>query len=235
MTHSVLLQPAYVLHTRAYRDTSLLLELFTPEHGRVSAIARSARGPRSRFKGLLQAFSPLVVSWYGKTELMSLSVAENNGVSHNLSGEALLCGMYLNELLVRLLHRYDAHPKLYQAYQTALLNLQQNHFTQPSLRLFEKCLLLELGYALQLDREAHTETPITPEQFYYFDPAQGFLPSISNTHTQSHIFSGQSLLALHKDELTEEIFLRDAKRLLRMALGRLLENKPIKSRELFLK
>lgn len=236
MTATVLLQPAYVLHTRAYRDTSLLLELFTPDYGRVSAVARSARGPRSRFKGLFQAFMPLVISWYGKTDLMSLSTAEADGMSCQLIGNALLCGIYLNELLVRLLHRYDAHPQLYRAYHDALFTLQQGLDVQPILRLFEKRLLHELGYALQLDREANTGSEIIPEQFYYFDPHHG-LAACANTHfasTERNIFSGHSLLALHHNQLIADDLLRDAKRLLRIALGKLLENKPLKSRELFL-
>jgi DNA repair protein RecO (recombination protein O) len=233
MTNSVLLQPAYVLHARAYRDTSLLLDLFTPEHGRVNAIARSARGARSRFKGILQPLQPLVVSWYGKTDLMSLTLAETSGIGHTLSGEALVCALYLNELLVRLLHRYDAHPKLYAAYQTALTDLQQENNLQPALRLFEKQLLLELGYALQLNYAVDTQKNITPDQFYYFNPLQG-LSCSNNAVASPNVFSGESLLALHADNLTTENTLRDAKRLLRIALNQLLENKPIRSRELFL-
>lgn len=233
MLHTVLLQPAYVLHTRAYRDTSLLLELFTPEHGRVSAVARGAKGPRSRLKGLLQAFVPLLISWYGKTELMSLSTAESHGIPHALAGDMLMCGIYLNELLMRLLHRYDAHPQLYTAYQAALVALQNNQAKQPTLRLFEKRLLNELGYALQLDRDMTTGMQIEPEQFYYFDPAHGLSLS-AKTMSIQHRFCGRSLLALHHDELTEATLLQDAKRLLRIALNRLLENKPLRSRELFL-
>src|SRR6185437_10727813 len=124
MTHATLLQPAFVLHTRPYRDTSLLLEIFTPDYGRVSTLARGARGLRSRFKGLLQPFVPLLLSWYGKTELMTLSAAESQGKVLDLTGEKLLCGLYLNELLMRLLHRYDAHPQLYIVYQETLYALQ---------------------------------------------------------------------------------------------------------------
>lgn len=236
MSNNILLQPAYILHSRLYRDTSLLLDLFTEEHGRVSAVARGVRGARSRSKGLLQPFVPLLISWYGKTELMSLSVAEANGVAHALSGEALLCGLYLNELLVRLLHRYDPHPQLYQAYQEALLALAKDENEQPILRRFEKRLLTELGYALQLDREAHNGLPIELTQFYYFEPAQGLLPYADGLRVNSrNVFCGESLLALHADQLTESEFLRDAKRLLRIALGHLLDGKPLRSRELFLR
>lgn len=234
MSNSMFLQPAYILHARAYRDTSLLLELFTEQYGRVSAVARGAKGTRSRFKGLLQPFVPLVVSWSGKGELMTLLAAETNGIAHGLMGDALVCGIYLNELLVRLLHRYDAHSILYQRYQQALYGLQQKS-TQLVLREFEKQLLIELGYALQLDREAQTGLMISPEQFYYFDPSHGLL-SCKITHSQlttQHVFSGKSLLALHAGDLLEENYLRDAKRLLRLALGHLLGGKPIRSRELF--
>ncbi len=237
MQHSVLLQPAYILHSRPYRDTSSLLELFTYKHGRVSAVARGARGPRSRFKGLLQPFVPLLVSWVGRTELMTLSGAEPHGAPHSLKGDTLLCGLYCNELLMRLLHRYDSHAQLFQAYQQILFALSTKGSPQQALREFEKQLLCELGYALQLDREAHTDIGVDPESFYYFDPHQGLLSCTSTVgqEEQPHrIFSGESLLALHQGQLNQEESLRDAKRLLRIALRQLLGDKPIKSRELFL-
>lgn len=236
MQHSVLLQPAYILHARSYRDTSALLELFTHDHGRVSVVARGAKGPRSRFKGLMQPFVPLLISWYGRSELMTLTAAEPNGMPHGLSGDTLLCGLYFNELLMRLLHRYDSHPCLFQAYQQALLTLPIKQPQQMVLREFEKELLCELGYALQLDREAHTGTMIDADQFYYFDPHQGFFSCVnpSDREGSHHVFSGESLLALHTNEFKQENSLRDAKRLLRIALRRLLGDKPIKSRELFL-
>jgi len=233
MQQTVLLQPSYVLHTRSYRDTSLLLEIFSRDHGRMSAVARSARGPKSRFKGILQQFVPLLLSWQGRTELMNLSGAEGNGMPHCLTGEALLCGIYLNELLMRLLHRHDAHPGLFTAYQQALVGLQQNQQQQVTLRLFEKRLLLELGYALQLDRITSTGATILPDKNYYFDPVLGLSPCTSMS-TKSNIFAGESLLALHYEEFTKPDYLRDAKRLLRAAITSLLDNKPLKSRELFL-
>lgn len=236
MHHTVLLQSAYVLHARAYRDTSLLLEFFTPEYGRVSAVAKGARSTRSRFKGLLQPFVPLLISWYGKHELMSLTVAEPNGLLGGLTGDTLLCGMYLNELLMYLLHRYDAHPALFQSYQQTLLALQKNTDSQQKiLRRFEKSLLMELGYALRLDHVANTGAIIEPEQFYYFDPVQGLLACNDLTSNTRAVFHGESLLALHKDELNQDSYLRDAKRLLRMALGQLLSGKTIRTRELILR
>lgn len=231
MLHDVLLQPAYILHTRLYRDTSVLLELFTPDYGRVSLIARGVRGQRGRFKGILQPFVPLLISWRGKTELMSMTGAEACDVPHHLVGDTLLCGLYLNELLMKLLHRYDAHPNLYHVYQQTLRQLP--HGQAVALRFFEKQLLSELGYALQIDREANTNAVIDPEQFYYFDPARGVF-NCSNPQQQRNVFSGETLLAIHNSELSKLTDMRDAKRLLRIALAHLLDGKPIRSRELFL-
>lgn len=242
MNHNVtLLQPAYILHTRAYRDTSLLLDIFSQEHGRISLVARAAKGLRSRFKGVLQAFCPLLISWQGKTDLMTLTSAEVNGVARSLQGNALICGLYLNELLVRLLHRYDPHPRLYQAYDETLVGLctrfHSSDDLQRILRLFEKRLLSELGYALQLDYQGHNNLKINSEQYYYFDPHNGLF-SVAHKRTDlstTRLFSGESLLALNAEHLDGKNTLRDAKRLLRMALTQLLGNKPLKSRELFLR
>src|SRR5262245_46536737 len=126
----ITLQPAFILHARPYRDTSLLVDLLTLNHGRVHAVARSARGMRSRYKGLLQPFVPFLTSWTGKTDLVSLGCIESNGPPYFLEGRSLLSGFYLNELLIRLLHRYDPHPELYKTYQLALTRLQRDHNPQ---------------------------------------------------------------------------------------------------------
>jgi len=162
-----------------------------------------------------------------------LTGAECYSPPHQLMAEALLCGIYLNELLIKLLHRYDPHPGLFVAYQEALNGLQSNQKHQITLRLFEKQLLLELGYALQLDKIHGTNEQIVPEHMYFFDPAHGLIPCV-NKSTQANVFSGASLLALHMEEFTQSDYLRDAKRLLRIAITSLLDNKPLRSRELFL-
>lgn len=231
MSHPIVLQSAFILHTRPYRDTSLLLEIFTAEHGRVSLVAKGVRGVRSRFKGLLQPFVPLLLSWQGKSELMTLVGAESNGMPYGLSGDELLCGIYLNELLMRLLHRYDAHPALFQIYQQTLSNLQTDQ--QIALRLFEKKLLSELGYALQLEREAQTGHAIDSDRLYYFEPARGLL-YCDKYMSQKVSFRGENLLAIHQDRFSQIDCLRDAKRLFRSAINYLLNGKSIRSRELFL-
>ncbi len=236
MLNNASLQPAYILHTRPYRDSSLLIDAFTASQGRISLIAKAARGMRSknsRFKGLLQAFVPLLISWRGKTELLNLLNAEASGfTSSQLTGKFLICGLYLNELLMRLLYRHDPHPSLFLAYQTTLTTLSQN--PNVALRLFEKRLLVELGYALHLNQDSQTREAILPNQHYQFIPSQGLVSCLNNTNQKASIFSGSSLLAIHEEQWTTPDQLLDAKRLFRLALHYLLEGKNIRSRELFL-
>ncbi len=236
MSNTAQLQPAYILHIRPYRDTSVLIDAFTPLQGRITLIAKAARGIRSkhsRFRGLLQAFVPLLISWRGKTDLLNLVSAEpRDFFSIQLTGNILLCGLYLNELLMRLLYRYDPHPTLFYAYQIALTMLPKN--PSPALRLFEKRLLAELGYALHLDRDSQTQQPILPDQYYQFTPSKGLIACLTTTTiSQVSVFSGASLLAIHREQWTEKPQLLDAKRLFRLALQYVLDGKRLRSRELF--
>jgi DNA repair protein RecO (recombination protein O) len=228
------LQAGYILHTRPYRDTSLLIDAFTALQGRINLIAKAARGMRnkkSRFKGSLQAFVPLLLSWRGKTDLMNLLNAEPNPILvPHLTGKRLVCGLYLNELLIRLLYRYDPYPQLFQAYQTALCNLSDNPAV--ALRVFEKKLLAELGYALNLDKESLTHQEILPHQSYQFIPSQGLVICLNKSTSKQFTFSGASLLAIHHESWDTSAHLLDAKRLFRLALNYLLEGKMIRSREL---
>lgn len=227
------LQPAFVLHARPFRDTSLLLDLLTLHHGRIHVLARSARGLRSRFRGMLQPFVPFLASWSGKGELMYLSQVEANGSPYYLSGVALLSGFYLNELLVRLLHREDAHPNIFTNYQNAVMDLAQGNHPEKILRLFEKKLLNELGYGVQLDRDAHGST-IVEDQAYRFYPERGFVKVVYAEPHQA-IFRGKDLLALHQENLQDAENFQASKKLMRLLLTPLLGEKPIKSRELFVK
>lgn len=230
------LQAAYILHTRPYRDTSLLIDAFTATQGRINLIAKGARGVRgkkSRFRGSLQAFVPLLLSWRGKTDLMNLLNAEPHPtfVPH-LTGKLLVCGLYLNELLIRLLYRYDPYPHLFEAYQTALCSLSDNPAI--ALRWFEKKLLTELGYALYLDKDSQTNQALLPHQSYQFIPSQGLVVCLNKSLPKQSIFSGESLLAVHHESWDTPIHLLDAKRLFRLALNYLLEGKTIRSRELLM-
>ena len=222
----VKLQPAFVLHSKPYRDTSLLVELLTFNHGRINAVARSARGPRSRFRGLLQAFTPMLISWSGSTDLVTLGEAEASGMPYDLKGDALISGFYLNELIVRLLHHHDAHQEIYCAYQQALAKLQHAQKIAVTLRLFEKELLGALGYGFSF---SHLE----PTSYYQFNPGVGLIKNTTVTSSLS-VFYGEHLLAFAAGKLENEEVMSTAKRLMRAALGVLLGDRPIKSRELFL-
>lgn len=229
-TTRVVLQPTFVLHSRPYRDTSLLVELLTREYGRLTVLARGVRSQRSRFCGVFTPFSPLLVSFSGKTDLQTLQQVEVNGLSYNLSGNILLSGFYLNELLMRLLPRHISHPNVYWAYQQTLDVLAGSIQPELALRLFEKCLLVDLGYGLQFDRTINNEL-VLPTEKYVFEFGVGLKKAKSD---DLYNFSGQSLLALQVGALVTKEDFRDAKRLLRSVLAILLGNKPLKSRELFL-
>ncbi|OAI50030.1 hypothetical protein AYO45_00170 [Gammaproteobacteria bacterium SCGC AG-212-F23] len=222
------LQPAFVLHQRAYRETSLLLDVFSRDHGRVSLIARGVRKANSRWRSLLQPFIPLLISWQGKTELMTLNGVEPTGGLLAPQKNALLSGFYLNELLVRLLHKHDPHPKLYDCYHQTLQALASRPL-ESTLRLFEKNLLEEIGYGLQF---GHT---IEVEQYYHYHPEEGFKPCIEQDMIVSkRVFSGKSLQAFAAEIFEDETCLKDAKRLIRLALRPLLGEQPLYSRQLFI-
>lgn len=230
MTTRVLLERAFVLHHRPYRSSSLIVELLSSRYGRVAAVARSARGHRSRYRGYLQIFSPLLISWGGRRELMNIVQVELDGLPFQLSGQALLCAFYLNELLLRLLSRDDPYPEVFIEYQTALQNMMEAQSLPPILRRFEKRLLEYLGYGLPLKHDV-SNAPIHPQNAYQWLPDQGFLRCSASSG--EHIFSGRELIALQTEKWDTPGDLTAAKRLMRLALGRHLGNKPLKSRELF--
>jgi DNA repair protein RecO (recombination protein O) len=227
-------QPGFVLHARDYSETSLTLEVFSARHGRLGLLAKGARRPSSRVKGLLKPFQPLLLSWIGRGELPIVTGAEPDGQTPVLGGQSLYCGFYLNELLVRLLHRDDPHETLYGAYREALIALASEGQTEIALRLFEKRLLSEIGYGLVLDRDT-SNTPIEADGWYDYiverGPARLTHPELGRA--QGVVVRGASLVALAKDSLTEPETLREAKRLMRAVLARYLGDKPLHSRRLF--
>jgi len=226
----ILLQPAFILHQRPYRETSLLLDLLTQDYGRISLIARGVRKPRSSLRGLLQPFNPLLVSFQGKSELMTLLTAEANGPPQKLVGTCLLAGFYLNEVLTRVLQKQDPHPELYTIYRDTLLELQRPALQEKTLRLFEKKLLAELGYGLALH-----QPNLDANKRYRYLPEHGFIACNENeTEPHAMIFSGKSLLAMMLDNFDDEETLKDAKKLMRLSLAPLLGSKPLHSRKLFM-
>jgi len=238
----VQLQPGFVLHHRPYRNTSLLLDVFTRERGRLTLVARGARASRSRWQGQCQPFRPLLLSWTGLNDLASLTDLESVDRSYPLNGKVLFSGYYLNELLMRLLHPLDPHPDLYQQYTRTLTQLaclaqnggtleQSSRQLQSSLRLFEKYLLQELGYGLVLDHEAQSGAAIDPGRDYQYVLEIGPMPGDNRT-AEAVTVSGRSLLALASDELNDPQCLHESKKLMRAALARYLGDRPLHTRTL---
>lgn len=222
---NVSLMPAFILHTRRFRETSLLLDVWSQDDGRVSLIAKGGQRPNRRIMGLLQPFIPLLVSWVGRSELMTLTQVESLTLPFNLRGNALICGFYLNELLGRVLKQNDPHPNLYEIYHRTLKNLSQSVNIPRALRMFEKHVLAELGYGLPLTRDLEG-SPIKSDARYQYFQHRGF-----KLHPEGE-FSGASLLALAQEQLETKAHFYESKRLLQLALSPLLGPKPIKSREL---
>jgi DNA repair protein RecO (recombination protein O) len=222
---------AFVLHGYAYRETSLLVEVFSRTFGRFSMVARGARSPRSPLRGVLLAFQPLALSWFGKGEVRTLARAEWVGGQPLLQGEVLLCGFYINELLLRLLPREDPHESLFGQYQATLRRLADRGDTAAVLRSFEGALLRELGYAMTLERDSASGSAIDASKSYAYDPERG--PIEVSAGAPGPFVSGRTLLAMARDDYSDPATQLQAKALMRTLLNHRLDHQPLKSREIF--
>jgi DNA repair protein RecO (recombination protein O) len=223
-------EPGFILHTYPFKETSVVAEVFTRGHGRVALIARGARRPASALRGLMQPFTPLLLSWFGKSDLKTLHAAEWQGGLIAPQGRALMCGFYLNELLLRLLARGDAHELLYARYVDTLdLLAGETTDLERILRRFEKNLLAEIGYGATFDVDADSGTPIDPEARYVFQPERGALRSVGQPGCP---VSGQTLLDLAADRFESQTTLAEAKALMRALINHTLGAKPLYTRQL---
>ncbi|MCU7845843.1 MAG: DNA repair protein RecO [Candidatus Thiodiazotropha sp. (ex Monitilora ramsayi)] len=223
--------PACIIHRRDYRDTSLLLELFTPKEGRLPAIAKGAKSARSQKSAVLQPFTPLLVSLGGRGEIKQLFNSELDGRPFALNGERLYCGFYVNELLMRLLERRDPFPALYVHYMHTLERLASPESADQCLREFEVTLLQELGYGLLLDYTGDSGDPVVPEETYHYVVEQG--PIKASGSQIGQLLHGRTLLCLHNRQNLDEMGIAEAKQLMRRIMAFYLGDKPLKSRELF--
>jgi DNA repair protein RecO (recombination protein O) len=223
------LEPAYSLHSRSFRETSLIIEAFTRGYGRVAVVARGAKSARSRWKNVLQPFRPLLLSWSQKTELGTLTAADQVASPPALQGQSLYCGLYMNELLMRLLHRSDPHPEVFERYRQVLSELASDASPQPFLRVFEKHLLEAIGYAMLLDREYGSGADVLPQKWYEYKPDRGPVPGPGPGNGR---VSGTALLALHTENLQAEN-LPELRMLMRTVIGYHLGGKPLASLSLF--
>jgi DNA repair protein RecO (recombination protein O) len=223
------LEPAYVLHSRSFRETSLIVEAFTREHGRIAVVARGAKASRSRWRNVLQPFRPLLLDWNQKSDLGTLTAVDQVASPPALQGQALYCGLYLNELLMRLLHRGDPHAEVFERYRHVLSELASETSPQPLLRLFEKHLLEAIGYAMLLDREYESAAEIQSQLWYDYHPQRG--PQLAPGSGKGRV-SGAALLALHSENLHAEN-LPELRMLMRSVIGYHLGDKPLASLSLF--
>jgi len=208
-----------------------LLDVFSYQHGRASLIAKGVRKKKSSQAGLLQLYQPLLLSWTGRSELHTLTAVETEAPRYMLQGEATLCGLYINELMVKLLPLHAAEPELFTAYQLALSGLQQADNNEIVLRLFEKRLLMHLGYGLVLDRDSETGQEIDPQQQYYYQADAGLM-SWQKDKNQPAI-SGRSLQHLIMERDFDQQSLFEIKQLMRSVIHFYLGGKSLQSRELF--
>lgn len=231
------LEQAFILHTRPYRDTSLLLEAFTRNHGKVSLVARGVKGKKNSRASLLQPFAPLLISWWNKGDLGTLRNTELYQQPHWLTANRLASGLYVNELLHRLVGRHEALPELFDYYAHTIHQIQSLEISQLAivLRLFEKFLITQLGYGLLFNVDAFTGVAVQADLYYSFNPEIGCYQCRGDWGQQTieHLYKGSSLLALHTGELKEETALQDAKRLMRSVLATHLGKQPVHSRSLW--
>lgn len=224
---------AFILHRRSYRETSYLIDLFTADLGLVSAVAKGAARPKSPWRGLVEPFVPLTIKVRGKSELKNLQLLEQTSVQEPLPAQQLVVGLYLNELLLRLLPKEMGLPELFACYCQALTVLRTGENTEPTLRYFEKDLLHHLGLALPLTEDISGQ-PVADAVNYSFVPEQGFYPesdlSPADTARKPLLVPGCALQALAACRL-ETAHLRPIKLLLRAVIKYYLGSKPLKVRE----
>lgn len=224
-------QRGFVLHRREYSETSLLVDFFTENHGRITLLAKGARRARSPLKALLQPFTPLLLHWGGKGELKTLIKAESASLTLPMSTLSLYSGFYVNEVLARVLENQTAYPELFQHYLHCVTQLAVSpEKIEPTLRTFEFQLLQAVGYGVNFANCAATGEPVDPKMLYQFYENQGFVASLLQNNKA---FLGKDLLAFHCLDFSEKSTQQAAKRFTRIALKPYLGSAPLKSRELF--
>jgi len=227
-------EPGFILHTIPYRETSLLVDIFTLNHGRLRCVAKGFRKPNK--KGISKTLFPYSehhFQWQGRGELKTLTQADPIQAPVFLKQESLFVGLYINELLYKLLHQNDPHQSLYEFYRQLMTQQSTSEIQQPVLRRFEMLLLEELGYGLVLDAEAETGQAVSAESLYYYIPDQGLKLIQDQTADNLHAFSGADIMALCQGQFEQQSVLRAAKKLTRQVIDFYLDGKELNSRELY--
>lgn len=222
---------AFLLHAYPYSETSLIIDVFARDFGRLALLARGARRPRSALRGVLLAFQPLELGWHGAGEVKTLAKAEWQGGLPLPTGKSLLLGYYINELLLKLLPREDAHPALFDAYAATLDNLSTNA-EAAELRRFETALLRELGYGLSLELDAVSGQPVLPEGRYAYQIERGAVAVTEDRDGTT--YRGKTLLDMAANDYSDPRTASESKQLMRQLFGHYLGGQALQSRRVFM-
>jgi len=225
-------QPGFVLHSYPYKETSLIIDVFTRQYGRIALVAKGAKRPHSQLRGVLQTFQPLTLSWSGKSELQILTTAEWVGGMLPLEKNALLCGFYLNEIIVKLLQRDDPQPLLFDAYVATINQLAHGEPAQIVLRKFELSLLESAGVVSDLSFCSFRHQPVLAHGYYVVDPLAGVRPVA--VHEQLPIVLGKTLLDMQSGDYADTTTQQQSKLLMRTLLAYHLHGAPIHTRQLLI-
>lgn len=231
-------EPAFVLHSIPYKETSLILDVFTRQHGRMALIAKGAKRPHSVLRPVLQRFQPLLVSWSGKSELRTLTKSEWVGGTPALVGDALLCGFYLNELLVKFLAREDEYETLYDHYMQTISALAEmdadSGRLEQILRPFELALLQETGYAAALDYCVDSNAAPIEDEKYIYQPERGVRPWQPDDPGHWPVLTGRTLLQMADGDFSDPETLLESKQLMRFLLGLHLQDQVLTTRQILI-
>lgn len=230
--HRVSHQPAFVLHSYPYKETSLLVDIFSRDHGRVALVAKGAKRPHSKLRGVLQTFQPLALDWSGKSEVRNLINAEWIGGLHPLEKSALLSGFYLNELLVKLLARDDPHPELFNHYVATLNQLAHGEPAPIVLRKFERALLRETGVSSDYVTDAESGAPVDPDRIYVVDPEYG--PRLARPSDAVPRVSGRTLLDMEREDYSNPTTQTQSKFLMRFLVAHHLGGVSLNTRQILI-
>jgi DNA repair protein RecO (recombination protein O) len=217
-------QRAFVLHSYPYKETSLIVDVFTAEQGRMAMVAKGAKRPASNLRGALLSLQPIEIVFTGRGEVKTLTQATWLPGQPWITGKALMCGMYLNELIIKLVPREDPHPELFESYAATLLTLAASDEHSAILREFETTLLAELGYGLQLESDIRTDKPLVADVLYRYDPLSG--PSENGA---GMLVSGGVLLALGKGRFESNSIAAEARDFVRRIIQFHLERRNLRS------
>lgn len=220
----------FILHSRAYRETSAIITAFSLESGKISFVAKGVKSTRNKLRVLTEPFIPMTVELSGNSELKNSYSMDSDGMGMVLSGIHLYCGIYINELLTRVLPSEEPDQALYSAYQQTITRLSKQESPEPILREFEFFLLQQMGYAVEFNVDAESGDDIDEFQRYRYVAETGLIKT--KQMGSKHSFSGADLRDISHQNWHAASLLA-AKQISRLAFAPLLGAKPLKSRELF--